>query len=195
MQHCTPPGNCSVSNAHPVPVQPGDGGTSWRLEEYITPCQHILAEHIGGYITKHDEEYMGKYTPEHIKKYAISCQQILEEHIRLRLKSKICSKTHYRVYPGIMIMTLVGPAVDLENTSPPVNTFSLPSSSSSATCTKCKCSLGRWPSVLTGLLLTVLLAVVVRLVVRLRLLVVVRRCKLFRRFGCCGRGGRKWVGG
>ena len=53
------------------PVQPGDGGTSWRLEEYITPCQHILAEyiaeHIGGYITKHNEEYMGKYTQKYIK--------------------------------------------------------------------------------------------------------------------------------
>ena len=70
MQHCTPPGDCSVEHRYYMlyaihnivpllviahPVQPGDGGTSWRLEEYITPCQHILAEyiaeHIGGYIT------------------------------------------------------------------------------------------------------------------------------------------------
>ena len=121
------------------PVQPGDGGTSWRLEEYITPCQHILAEyiaeHIGGYITKHNEEYMGKYTQKYIKKYTTFCQQFLEEDIRLRLKSKVHRKTHCRVYPGIMIMTMVGPAVDLENTSPLVNTFSLPSF---VTGTKCK---------------------------------------------------------
>ena len=110
------------------PVQPGDGGTSWRLEEYITPCQHILAEyiaeHIGGYITKHNEKYMGKYTQKYVKKYATSFQQILEEHIRLRLKSKIHRKTHCRVYPGIMIMTMVGPGVDwrinqLLSTHPP----------------------------------------------------------------------------
>ena len=121
------------------PVQPGDGGTSWRLEEYITPCQHILAEyiaeHIGGYITKHNEEYMGKYTQKYIKEYTTFCQQFLEEDIRLRLKSKVHRKTHCRVYPGIMIMTMVGPAVDLENTSPLVNTFSLPSF---VTGTKCK---------------------------------------------------------
>ena len=112
-----PPGNCSIEHRYYMlyaicytqhcivpllviahPVQPGDGGTSWRLEEYITPCQHILAEYIaehsGGYITKQDEEYMGKYTPEYIKNYATYCQQILEEHIRLRLESKIHCKTH-----------------------------------------------------------------------------------------------------
>ena len=64
------------------PLQPGDGGTSWRLEEYITPCQHILAEyiaeHIGGYITKHNEEYMGKYTQKYIKIYTTFCQQLLD---------------------------------------------------------------------------------------------------------------------
>ena len=58
MQHCTPPGDCSVEHRYYMlyavrnivpllviahPVQPGDGGTSWRLEEYITPCQHILS--------------------------------------------------------------------------------------------------------------------------------------------------------
>ena len=50
------------------PLQPGDGGTSWRLEEYITPCQHILAEyiaeHIGGYIIKHNEEYTWENIPQ-----------------------------------------------------------------------------------------------------------------------------------
>ena len=118
MQRCTPPGNCSIEHRYYMlyairnivpllviahPVQPGDGGTSWRLEEYITPCQHILAEYIaehsGGYITKHNEKYMGKYTPEYIKKYTTFCQQFLEEYIGLRLKSKIHRKKHCRVIP------------------------------------------------------------------------------------------------